>query len=65
MAGAKMHFHGVAKDLFLKWKKPIFLGVAAELLMVWGIYEAYHFNYHMNKNKYASVRYLSSSSNFS
>ena len=53
--GAKMHFHGLSRDLLTKWKKPIIIGLAAEITLIWGIYEAYYFNYHMNKNKYASV----------
>ncbi|KAG2378424.1 hypothetical protein C9374_006229 [Naegleria lovaniensis] len=54
MAGTKMHFHGVSRDLLTKWKKPIIIGLAAEITLMWGIYEAYYFNYNMNKNKYAS-----------
>ncbi|KAL9647380.1 hypothetical protein ABK040_011744 [Willaertia magna] len=54
--GAKMHFHGMSKDLLKKWKIPIMLGVTCQALLLWGGYEAYHFNYNWNVHKYAGFQ---------
>ncbi|KAL9643404.1 hypothetical protein ABK040_010019 [Willaertia magna] len=53
MAGStKMHFHGVDMGLLKKWKIPIAIAGTAKLLLLFGAYEAYHFNYNMHNNRY-------------
>lgn len=48
----KMHFHGMSRDLLVKWKLPFILGLSTFSFFMFGMMETYHFNYNANKFRY-------------